>query len=140
MICIFFGHSNTPSDVEGVLRDTICDLIENHGVVRFYVGNYGHFDFMARRVLKELCGHYPEIKYSVVLAYLPKDDCDDYSDTIYPEEIAGVYKRFAIDAVNKWMIDRSDFVITYVEKSWGGAAKFKEMAEKKGKKVINITK
>lgn len=36
------------------------------------------------------------------------------------------------------MIEQADYVITYVTHSWGGAAKFKELAEKKGKTVINI--
>lgn len=50
-----------------------------------------------------------------------------------------VPRRFAIDKRNRWMIDHSDFVITYVSRSFGGAAKFKEIAEKKNRVVINIT-
>ena len=36
------------------------------------------------------------------------------------------------------MIDHSDIVITYVHRSFGGAAKFKELAEKKNNVVIQI--
>ena len=36
------------------------------------------------------------------------------------------------------MIEQSDYVVTCVSRSWGGAAQFKELAEKKGKTVINI--
>ena len=36
------------------------------------------------------------------------------------------------------MIDNSDYVIVYVEHKTGGAAKFKEIAERKKKIVINI--
>ena len=36
------------------------------------------------------------------------------------------------------MIEKSDYVVTYVHHSFGGAAQFKEIAEKKGKIVINI--
>ena len=39
---------------------------------------------------------------------------------------------------NAWMINESDFVVTYVRYSTGGAAHFKELAEKKGKIVINL--
>lgn len=51
-------------------------------------------------------------------------------------EVAPV--RFAIGRRNKWMVEQADYVITHVTHSWGGAAKFKELAEKKGKTVINI--
>ena len=46
--------------------------------------------------------------------------------------------RFAISYRNKWMIEQSDYVVTYVNHSWGGAAQFKELAEKKGKTVIEL--
>lgn len=36
------------------------------------------------------------------------------------------------------MLDKADFVVTYVNKSYGGASKFAEKALKKGKKVINL--
>ena len=36
------------------------------------------------------------------------------------------------------MVDKAEFVITYVEHNFGGAAKFKEYAIKKEKIVINI--
>lgn len=36
------------------------------------------------------------------------------------------------------MIERSDYVVTYVKYTVGGAVRFKELAEKKNKTVINI--
>ena len=36
------------------------------------------------------------------------------------------------------MIEQSDYVVTYVKYTVGGAAQFKEYAEKKGKIVINL--
>lgn len=36
------------------------------------------------------------------------------------------------------MIEQSDYVVTYVKYTIGGASKFKELAEKKKKIVINI--
>ena len=38
---------------------------------------------------------------------------------------------------NRWMLERSDIVVTYV-RSPGGAAKFKALAERKGKHVIEV--
>ena len=142
MTCTFFGHSTIYKQTEPALRSTLTELIENHGVDMFYVGNHGDFDRTVRGVLRELSLRYP-INYRVVLAYMPKKrgefDADDYSDTILPEGIENVPKRFAISYRNRWMIERSDFVVTYVAHSAGsGAAQFKKLAEKKGKRVINL--
>lgn len=143
MTCTFFGHRYVPQKIEPTLRSTLIDLIENHGVDLFYVGNHGEFDAMVRRVLRELSARY-SIKYYVVLAYMPEkqyeDRMEDYSDTILPEGIETVIKRFSINYRNKWMIERADIVVTYVVRDAGsGAAKFKKLAERERKKVIELS-
>ena len=143
MTCTFFGHRSVPDKTEPALRSTLIDLIENYDVKLFYVGNHGEFDAMVSRVLRELSTKYP-IKYHVVLAYMPEkqDEFDptDYSDTVLPEGIETVPKRFAINYRNKWMIEQSDFVVTYVTHfPASGAAQFKKLAERKGKTVIELS-
>ena len=139
MTVTFFGHKDTPKNIEPTLRTTLIDLIENHGATEFYVGNNGNFDTMVRRQLENLSQTYP-ITYSVVLAYLPtkKSEYDDYTNTILPEGIETAPKRFAISYRNKWMIQQSDIVVTYVTHSFGGAAQFKEMAVKLKKLIIKL--
>lgn len=139
MVCTFFGHKNAPKEIEPTLRSTLIDLIENKNVNVFYVGNNGNFDSMVRHQLEELSQLYP-ITYSVVLAYLPteKNKYDNLTNTIYPEGIETVLKRFSISWRNKWMIQQADVVVTYVTHNFGGAAQFKEMAMKQKKNVINI--
>ena len=139
MICTFFGHRDTPPEIKTLLRQVISELIEQQGVKRFYVGNQGNFDAMARSVLAEFEQTHG-ISYEIVLAYLPRqeDPLCDTDHTLLPEGIETVPPRFAIEYRNKWMIDHSDIVITYVTHSFGGAAKFKEMAQKKKKTIIKI--
>ena len=139
MTVTFFGHKDTPKNIEPTLRATLVELIENKNVTVFYVGNNGNFDTMVRRQLEELSHTYP-ITYSVVLAYLPikKSEYDDSTNTIYPEGIETVPKRFAISYRNKWMVGQADIVVTYVTHSFGGAAQFKELAERQGKTVIEL--
>ena len=72
MVCTFFGHKDTPKEIEPTLRSTLIELIENKNVTVFYVGNNGNFDTMVRRQLEDLSQTYP-ITYSVVLAYLPTE-------------------------------------------------------------------
>ena len=141
--CTFFGHRDCPSSIKSKLRKVLTDLIESHAVDMFYVSQQGSFDSMVRSVLKELVSLYPHINYAVVLERIPpkRDEFDirDYSDTMLPEGIETVHPRFAISWRNKWMIKQSDYVVTYVTHSWGGAAQFAELAEKQKKTVINVT-
>lgn len=124
------------------LRSTLIYLIKNKNVDLFYVGNQGNFDYMVKKNLKLLKTHYPYINYAVVLAYMPgkklKTDYTDYSDTIFPSGLEKTPAKYAILKRNNWMINKSDFVITYVKYAIGGAVKFKKLAEKKGKIVLNI--
>lgn len=137
--CTFFGHRDAPPGIKASLRQVLSDLIERQGVKQFYVGNQGSFDTMARNLLTEFEQTHG-ISYEIVLAYLPRQEYPlcDADHTLLPEGIETVPPRFAIEYRNKWMIDHSDIVITYVHRSFGGAAKFKELAEKKNKVVIQI--
>ncbi len=138
--CCFFGHRDSPDSVRVILERAVISLIENESVNNFYIGNQGHFDTMAISILKKLTIKYPEIRYSIVLAYMPNkgNGFTDYSKTIYPEELEGVPLRFAIDRRNKWILDNSDYVIAYVNRPYGGAAKFYELAERRKKSVLNL--
>ena len=135
----FFGHRDTPKEIEPALRLTLIDLIENKNATVFYVGNHGNFDAMVRRQLEDLSQTYP-ITYSVVLAYLPteKNKYDNLTNTIYPEGLENVPKRFAISYRNKWMIQQADTVVSYVIRTYGGAAQFKELAERLDKTVFEL--
>ena len=140
MTVTFFGHKDTPKKIEPTLKATLVDLIENHGVTEFYVGNNGNFDTMVRRQLEEL-SHTYSITYNVVLAYLPvkKSEYDDFTKTIIPEGIETSPKRFAISYRNKWMIQQADAVVTYVTHTYGGAWQFKVIAQRQGKMVIELS-
>ena len=133
----FFGHRDTPKEIEPALRLTLIDLIENKNATVFYVGNHGNFDAMVRRQLEDLSKTYP-IKYYVVLAYMPgkNDKPDEHS--IFPEGIETVPRRFAINYRNKWMLTKSDIVVTYVTRNFGGAWEFQELAKKKHRLVIEV--
>ena len=140
--CTFFGHRDCPSSIKPKLREVLIDLIENHDVDVFYVGQQGAFDRIVRSVLKELVLVYPYIRYAVVLERLPTKhhefDTYDYSDTMLPEGIETVYPRYAIPWRNKWMLNHSDYVVTYINHSWGGAFHFVEMAERQKKYIFNL--
>ena len=116
----FFGHSQCP-DLRSELRDAVMRLAGD-GVDMFYVGDNGRFDAQVRSVLSEL-----GLRYGA-----------GFDDTMFPEGPELVHPRYAIERRNLWMLERSDYVVTYVHHSWGGAAKFAALAERQGKRMIRL--
>lgn len=139
MTVTFFGHRDAPKEIEPTLRTTLINLIEQEKAREFYVGNNGNFDAMVRRQLEDLSKAY-EINFTVVLAYLPDERRENYrlTNTIYPEGIESVPKRFAISWRNKWMLRQADTVITYTTHPSSGAWEFEQLALKQGKRVVQL--
>jgi hypothetical protein len=140
--CTFFGHQIINKNIKELLMCQVENLITEYGVNIFYVGNNGQFDHLVAAVLRELKSRHPQISYSIVLAYLPEREKEhnqlSYTETIYPEGLEDTPPRFAISKRNKWMVQQSEYVIAYVEHSFGGAAQFTEYARKKHRTVINL--
>ena len=144
MTVCFFGHRDASPSIQSTLRAVLVDLIEHESADRFYVGNHGTFDALVRDTLRTLQTIYPHITYAVVLAYLPAAKTslppEDFSDTVYPEGLTNVPKKFAIDHRNRWMITQSDVAVCYVMRSIGGAAQYRAAALKSGLRVIDLAK
>ncbi|MBQ3132943.1 MAG: hypothetical protein IJC17_01550 [Clostridia bacterium] len=139
MVCTFFGHRDAPETLNPIIEKTIIDLIENHMVSVFYVGGEGAFDRMVIRVLHRLQMEYVHIRCYRVLAYFPSDkDKDSLLETIFPDGLECVPRRYGIVHRNRWMIAQADVVITYVVHTMGGAAQFKHLAQRKGRRVIEL--
>ena len=140
MTCSFFGHRDCPDGIMPQLNKVLVDLITNQDVNMFYVGNQGRFDAIVHSVLRELKKKYPHVNYAVVLAYMPRmqTEYDDYSDTMLPDGIEAVHPRYAISWRNNWMLRQSDYVVTYITHSWGGAAQYAAKAARQGKIVVNL--
>lgn len=139
MVCTFLGHRDASAEIRERLQVEIEKLICD-GVTEYLVGNQENFDRMALGVLRNMRVRYPEIRYHVVLAYLPQNDAGEYElgETLFPEGLELVHPRFAIVHRNRWMIQTSDIVVAYVTHDWGGAAKAVSMAERKGKKIVRL--
>ena len=142
MTCCFFGHREVTHNIIDKLTALIKKLITEDGVTEFYVGHQGQFDSMVYSVLKELKAKFPHIRYAVVLAYMPDEHIKEVygEDTLFPDGMESVSKKFAISKRNDWMIQQSGFVVCYVHKITGGAAKFREKCVRKKLQVIDIFK
>ena len=139
--CCFFGHREVMHNIKDKLTAIIEKLITEDGVTEFYVGHQGQFDSMVYSVLKELKAKYPHIRYTVVIAYMPDEHIKEVygEDTLFPDGMESVSKKFAISKRNDWMIRQSGVAVCYVYKITGGAAKFREKAGKKGVPIIDVT-
>ena len=140
--CCFFGHREVTHNIKPRLTAIIEKLITEDDVTEFYVGHQGRFDSMVYSVLKELKAKYPQIRYTVVLAYMPDEHIKEVygEDTLFPDGLESVPKKYAISKRNDWMILQSGYAVCYVHKITGGAAKFRDKAEKNRLRVIDILK
>lgn len=139
-ICCFIGHSKIYADKDFELKvyEKCEELIKNCDVTSFWAGNYGAFDCLAARMVKRLKEKYPYIELDLVIPYLTeainKDkekyykeyDCMLMADI--PECTPAKYR---ILKCNQYMVDCSDYLIAYVNYSFGGAAKTLEYAKRK---------
>ena len=137
--CTFFGHRDAPDTVLPALVQTIEELVVNKHVSCFYVGTHGAFDRFAYTALKQAKTQYPQISVNVVLAYMPTVKDERYGeDSLLPEGIETVPKRFAIHYRNQWMLRHASYVVSYVSRDYGGAAKYVNRAKKQGKTIISL--
>ena len=140
-ICVFFGHREVSHDISAALRDAVLEMIESHDIKTFWCGNKGEFDRLAARTVFELKAEFPDIELIYIRAYMPKPgetlpDC--YTDSIYPEGLETVPRRFAVSHRNKWMVKHCTAAITYITHDWGGAYQAYCALKSDEKYIINI--
>lgn len=141
--CAFFGHADTPDSVRPALRDAILTQLTKDPCTNFLVGHQGRFDGMAYHILKEIMPSYPQMRFSIVLAYTPGKrhpyDNFPYEDTILWDGIESTPKRYAIARRNAWLVQQCDMVICYINRETiSNSAKYVAKAQRMGKPVINI--
>ena len=141
--CMFIGDHAVSKEIYLTLLAVTEELILKEKVSTFYVGNNGTFDNLAQKALFHLKQKYPEIKAYTVLAYIPGKESPYESpsllETLYPEGLEKVPPRYAINHRNRWMLERSSFVITYPS-LLGNSLKFAAKARLSGKTVIDISR
>lgn len=136
--CCFAGHNETyDDDVKNKIKEIAVRLIEDNEVTEFWVGNYGGFDRCAASAMREVKKAYPQIQLVLVIPYLTKeinDNREDYYKKYDSIIIADIPEKtpakLRIIKANEYMVDNCDFLICYVEHSWGGAARTVEYARR----------
>lgn len=147
-ICCFAGHGKiygNTNKLKEIIIKTAEELITNYGVTEFLVGHYGDFDRIATSCIRELKNRF-NVKLVLVVPYLTKEinENKDYYrksyDCIERVEIPiDTPKRLYIIISNEYMVNCSDYMICYIDHSYGGAYRTYAYAErKKNIKIFNI--
>ena len=61
-----------------------------------------------------------------------------YDEVVIPDVVAGGHPKSAITKRNRWMVEESDFIVSYVIRDFGGAYTAIKYATKLGKKTISV--
>ena len=145
MVVTFVGHRSIfiNNTLSVKIRSTILENVRGEKFVTFYCGGYGEFDRHCACVCKSLKAEMPDSEIVLVTPYIASDNFNEamelglYDAIVYPP-IEGTLSRFAIIKRNEWIISKSDLVIAYVSRTYGGAYKAFQYAKRRNKKIINL--
>ena len=140
--CFFIGSRYASGSIKPQLAETVEKHITKYGVTTFTVGHYGNFDKIVIGVLKEAKNRHQNIKLYLLEPYALDKKAEtpqDFDGTSYPEGLEFVPKRYAIAQANRYMIQNSDYLISYCP-GVGNSRKVTEYAQKIEKKgLIKVT-
>jgi len=146
--CCFAGHSDLFGKSEEVTKriEAVAEeLILNYGVNEFWVGSYGSFDGCSGCVIRELKQKYPDVSLELVIPYLKKGLIEykklyegKFDNILIADIPENKPRKFHITSCNEYMVDNSDYVICYIEHTWGGAYNTYKYAKRKKKQIFNV--
>jgi uncharacterized phage-like protein YoqJ len=143
-VCSAFGHREVFENISERISSAVRTAAEQ-GCEIFYTGAMGKFDKMFSSEVRALKKDYPNIKLICVMPYMTNEinTQGDYLYTLYddiliPTELADVHYKAAITKRNQWIIQRSDLVIIYTRRNFGGAYSAKRYAQRMKKEIITI--
>lgn len=140
----FFGHADFNGSEE--LEYRLISIIKGYTDVQdceFLFGGYGRFDDFAFNCVSKITSPFA-IQKTFVTPYITESYQRNqlehkklkYDMIIYPE-IEKVPYRFAISERNKWIVEQSDIVISYVNHRYGGAYSIYSYAKRR-KPTFNL--
>ena len=107
----------------------------------------GRFDEMCAEAVRKLKEQHPgkDIRLCLVAAYLSNRFNTEksyyqtfYDEILLPEEVEYTYYKAAVTKRNRWMVDRADLMLAYIDHDYGSAYQTYRYAQKKSVPIINI--
>ena len=147
MIITFFGHGSFKNSADysrTVLEILECRIGDNEAEI--YLGGYGYFDNFAYECCKKYKLYHPRVRLVYVTPYINesyqknhlKEAYSNYDLILYPP-IEEKPPKFAIKYRNRYMVEKADFVIFYIEHKWGGAYQAYLHAIRNKKEILNLS-
>ncbi len=146
MIVTFCGHADFSKSKE--YEQKLLSFLEERVGERaadMYLGGYGNFDSFAYDCCKKYKETHPSVSVVFVTPYMTVEYQRNYLryqekryDSILYSEIESKPKRYAIIYQNRYMVEKADCVVAYVEQAWGGAYTTYQYAQRKGKEILNL--
>lgn len=139
--CFFIGSRHATNRIQPQLAEAVDKHIIEYGVTSFTVGHYGSFDSLVIGVLNEAKKQYSHIKLYLLAPYAlnqNREAPEGFDGTFYPEGLEKVPMRYAIVQTNRYMVQNSDYLISYP--GVGNSRKIVEYAQGREKKgLIKVT-
>lgn len=145
-ICSGFGHREVLRNIDEEIELAVENAIQE-GCTLFYTGAMGEFDTKFSSAVRKAKRKYTdlEIKLVCVKPYLTSELSKNreyyytmYDDIVIPTEIADVHYKQVISKRNEWIIDKSEIVIIFNVREYGGSYNALKYATKKNKTIIKI--
>ena len=144
MIVTFCVHADFQSRKE-IEEEMIAIFEEQIGGANceMLFGQYGNFDSFALSCGQKYQKRNANVKLIFATPYVKvsaqKTDACRFDEIVYPCGESVPY-RFAISHRNRWMVERADLVLAFINRSWGGAYQTYLHARRKQKKIINLAR
>ncbi len=136
-ICCFCGHRCVVNEcLDYMIEHTLTDLIEKRGYNTFYSGGMGEFDELCEKIVRRLKNKYPHIKLCRVLYCYKRNIDKTLFDEIIVPWLEGIHYKKLIIMKNRWMVEKADAVLCYVNKDYGGAYSMMQYAQKLEKSIV----
>lgn len=128
------------SELKEKIKEQAINLIEQENVSNFLVGQIGGFENDAYDTMLKIKKIFPNIRIILVIssaAELHSSNERRFDDFIFPDKCITGYKRLSIVYRNQYIIENTDFIISYNKYKYR-AYKFCQKAKNKGVKIIEL--
>ena len=144
-ICCFAGYVqdfNNADDekIKLAIKKQSKNLIKNHDVKEFYVGAESYFDSLCIECMEEIKKEYPSIKLCLVSTE-PSHDIEPDVLNLFNEVVNLNFRKvspeYTLFQKNDWLIEKSDFLIAYINNSFSCPLNIVKYKNSKGQLVVS---
>ena len=140
--CFFIGHREASEEILPALMEAVERHIVHYGVTEFIVGHYGGFDRMAAKAVLLAKTRHREITLTMLIPYHPSERPvilpSGFDNTFYPPGMENVPRKLAIVRANRYMIEKTHYLIAYAWHPASNAWELVAYAQKRAEKGLIV--